>query len=78
MIEDRSFAFTSSRTVQVGRREVLRLLRRDPGSLNDVGELYAGGVAAGNACVAVRAGADGLWTVSAGWSDPVFFTTATA
>ncbi|SDC39548.1 hypothetical protein SAMN05216410_1792 [Sanguibacter gelidistatuariae] len=49
-----------------------------PESLNDVGELYAGGVAAGNACVAVPAGADGLWTVSAGWSDPVFFTTTPA
>lgn len=49
-----------------------------PDSLNDVGELYAGGVAVGNTCVAVPAGADGLWTVSAGWSDPVFFTAATA
>lgn len=49
-----------------------------PDSLNDVGELYAGGVAAGNTCVVVPAGADGLWTLSTGWSDPVFFTTATS
>ncbi|WP_127131507.1 hypothetical protein [Georgenia sp. SYP-B2076] len=47
-----------------------------PGSLTDVDELYTGGVAEGNVCVAVPSGADGLWTLSAGWGDPVFFTAA--
>lgn len=45
-----------------------------PSPLTDVGELYPGGVAEGNVCVAVPAGADGLWTVQAGFiGDPVFF-----
>jgi hypothetical protein len=45
-----------------------------PDPLSDVGELYAGGVAEGNVCVAVPAGASGLWTVSTGFTgDPVFF-----
>lgn len=43
-----------------------------------VGELRAGEVTAGNACIAVPTGADGSWTVSAGRSAPVFVTTATA
>ncbi|MBD7996978.1 hypothetical protein [Oerskovia gallyi] len=45
-----------------------------PNNIQDVGELYAGGVAEGNACVAVPAGAPGLWTVTTGWGDPAFFT----
>jgi hypothetical protein len=44
-----------------------------PAPLGDVGELYKGGVAEGNICVAVPAGADGLWTVSTGFGDPAFF-----
>ncbi len=45
-----------------------------PSPLTDVGELYPGGVAEGNVCVAVPAGADGLWTVSTGFiGEPVFF-----
>lgn len=45
-----------------------------PNPLNDVDELYPGGVGEGNVCVAVPAGADGLWSVSAGIiGDPVFF-----
>lgn len=45
-----------------------------PEPLNDVGDLYKGGVAKGNKCVAVPAGANGLWTVSTGFiGNPVFF-----
>ncbi|PWQ89297.1 hypothetical protein DKX15_14785 [Enterococcus faecium] len=45
-----------------------------PNPLSDFGDLYTGGVAEGNACVAVPAGADGLWTVQSGFiGDPVFF-----
>lgn len=45
-----------------------------PTPLSDVGDLYKGGVAAGNTCVAVPAGADGLWTVTTGFiGEPVFF-----
>lgn len=45
-----------------------------PDPLTDVGDLYNGGVAKGNTCVAVPAGASGLWTVSTGFaSTPVFF-----
>lgn len=44
-----------------------------PDDLDDVGELYEGGVAEGNTCVVVPEGAEGLWTLTAGWSDPVFF-----
>jgi len=45
-----------------------------PNPLTDVGDLYKGGVAKGNKCVAVPAGANGLWTVSIGFiGDPVFF-----
>lgn len=45
-----------------------------PDSLNDVGALYSDGVAEGNKCVMVPAGADGLWTVSTGFvGEPVFF-----
>jgi hypothetical protein len=44
-----------------------------PDPLDDVGELYPGGTAQGNKCVAVPAGADGLWAVSTGLiGDPVF------
>jgi hypothetical protein len=45
-----------------------------PNDIQDVGELYAGGVADGNTCVAVPAGAPGLWTVTTGWGDPEFFS----
>lgn len=42
--------------------------------LSDVGDLYKGGVARGNTCVAVPAGANGLWTVATGFvGKPVFF-----
>lgn len=44
-----------------------------PGDLDEVGELYAGGVAEGNVCVAVPAGAPGLWTATTGWGEPTFF-----
>lgn len=44
-----------------------------PDNLNDVGELYKGGTATGNTCVTVPQGAEGLWTLTAGWGDPVFF-----
>jgi hypothetical protein len=44
-----------------------------PNPLSDVGALYKGGSAQGNACVAVPAGAEGLWTVSTSFGDPVFF-----
>ena len=44
-----------------------------PTPLDDVGELCKGGVAEGNICVAVPAGADGLWTLSTGFRDPAFF-----
>lgn len=46
-----------------------------PDNLNDVDEVYPGGVAEGNVCVAVPAGADGLWSLSAGFmGNPSFFT----
>lgn len=46
-----------------------------PDPLDDVGELYKDGVAEGNTCVTVPAGADGLWTVTAGMlGEPAFFT----
>jgi len=44
-----------------------------PSPLADVGALYENGVAEGNVCVAVPAGADGLWTLTTGFGDPVFF-----
>ena len=45
-----------------------------PTPLDDIGELYNGGVAEGNVCVAIPAGAQGLWTVSTGFGGkPVFF-----
>jgi len=45
-----------------------------PDSIFDVGELYPGGVAKGNKCVAIPKGMDGLWTVTAGiLGKPVFF-----
>ena len=44
-----------------------------PDPLSDVGELYKGGVAKGNACVSVPAGADGLWAATSGIGEPVFF-----
>lgn len=48
-----------------------------PDNLNDVDEVYPGGIAEGNVCVAVPAGADGLWSVSAGFTgNPSFFTTS--
>jgi hypothetical protein len=39
-----------------------------PNPVSDVGELYKGGVAKRNTCVAVPAGANGLWTVNGGLS----------
>jgi hypothetical protein len=46
-----------------------------PDDLWDVDEIYDGGTAVGNVCVVVPAGADGLWTVTPGWSaEAVFFT----
>lgn len=45
-----------------------------PDNLEDVGELYEGGEAEGNVCVEVPAGTDGLWSVTTGFGDPVFFT----
>ncbi|SDS28838.1 hypothetical protein [Jiangella sp. DSM 45060] len=49
-----------------------------PNDLADVGELYEGGVAEGSICVAVPAGADGLWTVSTTFGEPLFLTADTA
>jgi hypothetical protein len=46
-----------------------------PNPLSDVGDLYKDGVAKGNTCVVVPAGADGLWTVNTGFlGKPAFFT----
>jgi len=45
-----------------------------PNRLRDTGDLYEGGVAEGNVCLTVPAGADGLWTLTAGWfGEPAFF-----
>ncbi|TDO18188.1 hypothetical protein EV580_1372 [Mycobacterium sp. BK086] len=44
-----------------------------PNPLSDVGDLYPGGTAKGNVCVAVPSGADGLWTLTTGIGDPAFF-----
>ncbi|MGH3966636.1 MAG: hypothetical protein ACRDTV_00545 [Mycobacterium sp.] len=45
-----------------------------PDSLGDIGDLHKGGVAKGNTCAAVPAGANGLWTGSTGLiGKPVFF-----
>lgn len=45
-----------------------------PDPLSDIGDLYKGGQAKGNTCVAVPAGAAGLWTVTTGFvGQPVFF-----
>lgn len=45
-----------------------------PNPLTDVGELYRGGQAEGNVCVAVPANAQGLWSVKTGIiGNPVFF-----
>jgi hypothetical protein len=49
-----------------------------PNDLSDVGELYEGGVAEGNVCVAVPTGAEGLWTVSPSFGDPLFFAASVA
>ncbi len=47
-----------------------------PDDLMDTDELYEGGKANGNLCVTVPAGAEGSWTLTAGWfGDPVFFRT---
>lgn len=46
-----------------------------PNPLSHVGELYPGGTAEANVCITVPAGAPGLWTVAASFTDPVFFTT---
>jgi hypothetical protein len=46
-----------------------------PDDLWDVDKIYDGGTAVGNVCVVVPAGADGLWTLTPGWSaEAVFFT----
>lgn len=48
-----------------------------PNDVFQIDELYPGGVVDANDCVAVPAGADGLWTLQAGWlGDTVFFTAA--
>lgn len=39
-----------------------------PNDLSDVDQVYPGGIAEGNSCIAVPAGADGLWSVSAGFT----------
>lgn len=45
-----------------------------PDTLDDIGDLYAGGQAEGNTCVTVPAGADGLWTLATGFTGkPIFF-----
>jgi hypothetical protein len=45
-----------------------------PDPISGVGDLYRGGQAKGNTCVAVPAGARGLWTLSTGFvGQPVFF-----
>jgi hypothetical protein len=44
-----------------------------PDPLSDVGDLYKGGTGKGNVCVAVPAGADGLWSVATLFGDPAFF-----
>lgn len=45
-----------------------------PDDINRVDELYPGGVAEANTCIAVPAGADGLWAVSTGFTgNPSFF-----
>jgi hypothetical protein len=44
-----------------------------PSPLSDVGDLYKGGTAKGNVCVAVPAGANGLWSVATLFGDPAFF-----
>lgn len=47
-----------------------------PDDLSDVDQVYPGGSAEGNSCIVVPAGADGLWSVSAGFTGkPSFFTT---
>jgi len=43
------------------------------GPLSAVQWVYKGGSAQGNVCVAVPAGAKGLWTVSMSFGDPIFF-----
>lgn len=46
-----------------------------PDDLSDVDQVYPGGTAEGNTCIAVPAGADGLWSVSAGFmGKPTFYT----
>ncbi|MPV51471.1 hypothetical protein GCG21_15940 [Pseudactinotalea sp. HY160] len=44
-----------------------------PSDLDEVGDLYEGGVAEGNVCLEVPAGADGLWTVATDYGEPAFF-----
>lgn len=44
-----------------------------PGELMDVGEMYPDAEADANVCLAVPERADGLWTVAARFTDPVFF-----
>ena len=45
-----------------------------PDDLMEVDELYPDGTAEANVCLPVPADADGLWSVSSHWGDPVFFT----
>lgn len=47
-----------------------------PNDLSEVDELYAGGTAEGNICIAVPEGASGLWTLSTLFGEPVFFTSS--
>lgn len=44
-----------------------------PDPLYEIGALFNSGTAKGNVCVAVPAGANGLWTVSMGSDRPIFF-----
>lgn len=45
-----------------------------PDDISNVGEMYEGAVAEGNACVPVPAGAEVLWTVTGFMGDSVFFS----
>lgn len=46
-----------------------------PEPLMNIDDLYNGGRAEGNVCVAVPKGAPGLWALTIGYSEPVFFAT---
>ncbi|NED94786.1 hypothetical protein G1H11_05625 [Phytoactinopolyspora alkaliphila] len=44
-----------------------------PDALDDVDDVYTDGTVEGNVCVVVPEGAQGLWTLTVDFSDPVFF-----